>query len=78
MRSIIFKNLYDSFESIIFCPRNKFTGEYIDERYNPTKDVTEAIGWKTKEECQKDIDTLDSPKEWEIVLKHTTINIGKD
>lgn len=61
--------------SILYCPKLKNENQYIDEKYNPTEDIFEAIGWKTKELCNKDIQELDKPEDYIIVKKITTVNI---
>lgn len=61
----------------LFCPRNKITGEFVDERYNLTRDIFEAIGWGTKELCEKDIQDFDEPEEWEVAIKFVDMIIGK-
>lgn len=63
------------YDNRLYCPRNKDTGEYIDERYNPTDDISEAIGWRTPEDCKKDIATLDEPEMWKVVEKIITMVI---
>lgn len=63
------------FNSIIYCPRNIETGEYIDSNYDPTEDITEAIGWKTPEEAKLDISKLDEPEMWEVVKKYTHVHV---
>lgn len=61
--------------SILYCPKLKGKEQYVDERYNPTEDIFEAIGWKTKEQCYKDIQDFDVPADYEIVKKVTTVRI---
>lgn len=73
MRKVVNKAQY-----LIYCPRNKENGEYVDLDYNLTDDIAEAIGWKTPELCKKDIATFDEPDEWEVVEKVTTIKIIKE
>lgn len=63
--------------SILYCPMNKRTGEFITARYEPTTDVFEAIGWKTKELCKQDIQNMDEPSEWTIVTKMSQMTIIK-
>lgn len=62
-------SLKGGYNNRLYCPRNIETGEYIDERYNLTDDISEAIGWRTPEDCKKDIATLDEPEMWEVVEK---------
>lgn len=61
--------------SILYCPKLKNENQYVDEKYNPTDDIFEAIGWKTKEQCQKDIQDFDEPEDYTIVKKITTVTI---
>lgn len=72
---LIKSKLLNTKTSIIYCAKLKNKNEYIDERYNLTKDVFEAIGWKTKELCQKDINELDNPNDYIIVKKTTTVKM---
>lgn len=69
------ENNINGYNSVLYCPRNIETGEYIDERYNPTDDISEAIGWRTPEDCKKDIANLDEPDMWEVVEKIITMVI---
>lgn len=61
--------------STLYCPKLKEKKQYVDERYNPTEDIFEAIGWKTKELCNKDIQDFDNPEDYEIVKKITTVRM---
>lgn len=61
--------------SILYCPKLKNKNQFVDEKYNPTDDIFEAIGWKTKEQCSKDIQEFDTPEDYIIVKKITTVNI---
>ena len=74
-KDLIKSKLLNTKTSIIYCAKLKNKNEYIDERYNLTKDVFEAIGWKTKELCQKDINELDNPNDYIIVKKTTTVRM---
>lgn len=61
--------------SILYCPKLKNKNQFVDEKYNPTDDIFQAIGWKTEEQCNKDIQEFDSPENYMIVKKITTVNI---
>ncbi len=61
--------------STIYCAKLKNENQYIDENYNPTNEIFEAIGWKTKEQCNKDIQNFDEPTNYTIVKKITTVSI---
>lgn len=65
-------------QSILYCPRNIKTGEYVTERYEPAEDIFEAIGWNTPELCKRDIATFDEPDEWEVAKKITTMIMVKE
>ena len=71
-------NVLNEKQSILYCPRNKNTGEYVTERYEPTEDIFEAIGWRTPELCKKDIASFDEPDEWEVAKKITTMTMIKE
>lgn len=55
--------------NVLYCPRNKHTGEYVTERYEPTEDIFEAIGWKSIKLCEEDITHFDEPEDWEVAIK---------
>lgn len=61
--------------STIYCAKLKNENQYLDERYNLTEDIFEAIGWKTKELCYKDIQKFDNPNDYTIVKKITTVKM---
>lgn len=61
--------------SVLYCPRNKTTGEYVTDRYEPTDDIYEAIGWKTIKLCKEDITHFDEPEEWEVAIKVVTMTM---
>ena len=61
--------------SILYCPKLKNKNQFVDESYNPTEDIFEAIGWKTEEQCKKDIQKFDTPEDYEIVKKIVTVKI---
>jgi len=75
--TLVKENVIQTKSSILYCPKLKAKKEYVDERYNPTEDIFEAIGWKTKEQCEKDIKDFDVPEDYEIVKKITTVRIVK-
>ena len=61
--------------SVLHVFRNKETGEYVDEDFNPTEDIYEAIGYSKYEDAVKALDDFDEPDEWYIVLKVITESI---
>ncbi len=75
--TLVKENVLQTKSSVLYCPKLKAKKEYVDERYNPTEDIFEAIGWKTKEQCEKDIKDFDVPEDYEIVKKITTVRIVK-
>lgn len=75
--TLVKENVLQTKSSVLYCPKLKAKKEYVDERYNPTEDIFEAIGWKTKEQCEEDIKDFDVPEDYEIVKKITTVRIVK-
>lgn len=63
--------------SILYCPKLKTKNQYVDEKYNPTEDIFEAIGWKTEDQCSKDIQCFDTPEDYTIIKKITTVTMEK-
>ena len=53
----------------LYCPRHKKTNQFVDKDCNLTNDIFEAVGWETKELCKQDIQDMDEPNNWKIVLK---------
>ena len=58
--------------SLIYVFRNKETGEYVDENYDPTDNIFEAIGYADKELALKELEKFDEPEEWYLVSKVTS------
>lgn len=73
--TLVKEKIIQTKSSVLYCPKLKDKKEYVDERYNPTEDIFEAIGWKTKEQCERDIKDFDVPEDYEIVKKVTTAKI---
>lgn len=69
------KRIIKTKTSTLYCPKLKNENQFVDEKYNPTEDIFEAIGWKTEEQCKKDIQNFDIPEEYEIVKKIVTVKI---
>lgn len=63
--------------SILYCPMNKKTLDFIDVKHNLTNDVFEVAGWDTEELCKEEIKTFDNPSEWTIVTKVTQVTIAE-
>ena len=61
--------------NVLHVFRNKETGEYVDEDFNPTEDIYEAIGYSKYEDAVKALEDFDEPDEWYIVLKVITESI---
>lgn len=61
--------------NVLHAFRNKETGEYVDEDFNPTEDIYEAIGYSKYEDAVKALEDFDEPDEWYIVLKVITESI---
>lgn len=55
-------------ESIRYCYMNK-NFKFIDEYFNITDELKEAIGYETLEEAIESRKELDEPDEWKIVRK---------
>ena len=51
--------------------------EFIDEDFNITDDIRDAIGWKSEEEAEKERQELDEPEEFKIVIKSVDMKIIK-
>lgn len=65
-----------TYKNKIYCLMNKEL-EFIDEDFNITEDIREAIGWQTIEEAQKERAELDEPEEFKIVEKTVKFEITK-
>lgn len=63
------ERILESKSSVLYIFRNKETGEYVDENYDPTENIYEAIGYADKEKAIKEIDNFDEPGNWYIVTK---------
>ena len=65
-----------TYKNKIYCLMNKDL-EFIDEYFNTTKDIREAIGWQTIEQAKKERAELDEPDEFKIVEKTVYFEITK-
>lgn len=63
------ERILESKSSVLYIFRNKETGEYVDENYDSTENIYEAIGYADKEKAIKEIDNFDEPCNWYIVTK---------
>lgn len=72
------ENNTKGYNSVLYCPRNIETGEFVDMGYNPTDDITEAIGWKTPAEAKLDISHFDEPDNWKVVKKYIHEHVEED
>ena len=61
--------------SMLYVFRNKETGEYVDENYDPTDDISEAIGYKDYNRAVEALKDFDEPDSWYIVYKLIDITI---
>lgn len=61
--------------AILFIPRNKTTGEFIDEDGNTTFSVSDAAGYKDYATADEKLGEFDEPDDWYIVMKLININI---
>lgn len=57
--------------SLLYVFRNKETGEYVDENFDPTTNVFEAVGYAKMEDAIEALKEFDEPDEWYIVTKIT-------
>lgn len=55
------------YKTRIYCPRNKKTGEYLNEQCYRVSNIFELLGWRTIELCKREIASLNEPDEWEVV-----------
>lgn len=67
------EKLLESKSNLLYVFRNKETGEYIDENYDPTEDIYEAIGYEDMSLALAEIAELDEPDKWYLVKKVITI-----
>ena len=51
--------------------------EFINEDFDLTDDIREAIGWRSQEEAEKERLELDEPEEFKIVIKWVEMKIIK-
>ena len=51
--------------------------EFINEDFDLTDDIREAIGWRSEEEAEKERLELDEPEEFKIVIKSVDMKIIK-
>ena len=62
--------------TIKYCFMN-YDGEFIGDDYNLVDNMEEAIGWDTLEHAQKDLNELDEPEEFMIVIIEKTLSLKK-
>lgn len=64
------------YKSKLYCLMNSDM-KFIDEDFNLTDDIREAIGWRSEEEAEKERLELDEPEEFKIVIKWVEMKIIK-
>lgn len=64
--------------SIVYIFRNKTTGDFVDENFDLTTDISEAVGYYEYNKALDYIKEFDEPEDWYIVTKITnTIIVGE-
>lgn len=64
--------------SIVYIFRNKTTGDFVDENFDLTTDISEAVGYYEYNKALDYIKEFDEPEDWYIVTKITnTIVVGE-
>ena len=62
--------------TIKYCLMN-YDGEFIGDDYNLVDNMEEAVGWDTLEQVQEDLNELDEPEEFMIVVIEKTLSLKK-